>query len=114
MKKGYEIELSNGKIIQFVPAAGAANCAASYGDTKIEIETATGSFRVSSPTSKTLSDIATIVRFEHKEFELVDSATVDDTLVKTHVGMMACHMCNGWQCCATNGCVNCGCGWICG
>ena len=84
---------------------------------KVEIDSGnikanTGSFRVVAPSSGSPTSIPTVVRFEAKEFEETNRRSAEE--VRNPFGLKSCQDCNGWSCCATGGCVNCGCGWVCG
>lgn len=113
MENGFEFELTNGTVIQFVPTRGATTCAVSHGDTRIEINPQNWAFRVSAPAGKPLSAIPHIVRAEPKSLLVSDIVEAETAIGVTHA-MRACVNCGGYWCCVTGGCVNCGCGWVCG
>ncbi|WP_047428672.1 hypothetical protein [Acinetobacter sp. neg1] len=114
MSKGYEFELSDGTILQVVPNDGVSECSVSFGDTKIDIITDKFSFKTVSPNNQAFGSALAVVRFEQKELtveECSDSLTSNEK-DQPHI-MRTCSDCNGRYCCATNGCINCGCGWVC-
>jgi len=112
MPQGFEFELSNGTVLQIVPKAGYDNCAISHGDTKIEINVNNSSFQVIAPANKLLMAIPSVVRFEAKELTVNNTYSGSKKTTSPHI-MTNCMDCNGQSCCITNGCGNCGCGWIC-
>ena len=112
MKKGYEFELGNGTILQFQPKEGASSCSLSHGDVKIEIDAESGNFRVEAPPGKVIAAIPAVVRFERKEFDVTNVQAADANADSVHM-MRTCMTCGNQWCCATNGCINCGCGWVC-
>lgn len=114
MSNGYEFELSDGTILQVVPNEGVSECSVSNGDTKIEINTATLSFKTVPAKNKAFGSVPAVVRFEQKELTVGDCAVpiTSNEKDQPHI-IRTCSICNGRYCCATNGCVNCGCGWVC-
>ena len=113
MANGFEFELSSGAVIQVVPKDGQSTCAISHGDTKIEIDVPTGSFKVLAPTGKAVSTVANVARFEPKNLTVSGSSGATSGVSGPHI-MTSCMICNGQTCCVTNGCADFGCGWICG
>jgi hypothetical protein len=112
MINGFEFELTDGQIIQVVPAKGAKSCSIVRGDTTIEIEPSIGTFKVVARQGKLLSEVPHVVRFEPKE--LLVTRSVEETVGTNEFHpLKACATCNGQICCVTGGCVNCGCGWVC-
>jgi hypothetical protein len=113
MATGYEIELSDGLLLQFIPSENAKECAIGYGDLMLELDADSGSFHASAARGKVLASIATVVRFAKKDIpfdgkkQQPEGPSPDFDILRT------CHTCNGRRCCVTNGCLNCGCGWIC-
>lgn len=113
MADGYEIQMSDGRVFQLVPNDKTKPTALSHGDVKIEVSPDGTSCNLEPAPGKTFSDVAAIVGFKPASFDVKDRVDPDNTITSDFEVMRVCHVCNGWYCCISNGCVNCGCGWIC-
>lgn len=112
MAKGFEFQLSDGTVLQLVPKTGVTECSISHGDTKIEVNVSSAAFKVIAPEGKAIAAIPTVVRFNTKDLVVGDCKSPLLTGDEPHI-MRACMSCDGKSCCVTNGCLDCGCGWIC-
>lgn len=112
MANGYEFELSDGRTLALVPSND-KDCAISHGDVMVTLSPSTGKFTVTARPGVKISNVAAVVRFERKEFNLENMVAGDPAAKSDFEIMRTCHICNGRDCCVTNACGSCGCGWIC-
>lgn len=109
MDEGFEFELTSGTTLRLVPRDQSKESAISYGDIRIAVDSKTGTFSVSNVGPNTHG----VVRFERKSMSVNNPAQPDPAAKSSFEPMTVCHICNGQSCCITNGCGDCGCGWIC-
>jgi hypothetical protein len=112
MAKGFEFELSDGSVFQLVPNAGVSECAVSHGDTKIDVDVTSSSFKTVAPSGKSIAAIPSVVRFESKDITVGTRVTPGKGDDQPHI-MWTCVECGNRWCCVKNGCANFGSGWIC-
>lgn len=107
MTSGFEIETSDGTIFQVILGDDGNQTVISHG--KVEVIVDLDGEEIN---AKVSAGGVEIVGVSAKE---LDTSIKSDAAEITEGAdiLRRCRSCNGSQCCVSNGCVNCGCGWVC-